>query len=92
MDLDYFGKLFLSLLVFAPGLIVVAICAFLGLLVLLEKGGVFSFLSSASARETQGHAAALEKQAPAPDHVVNGLKDALAEDAKEEHEAEEKHG
>lgn len=41
MDITYMGKLLLSIVIFAPGVLVLAGCLFVGLLMLFEKAGLF---------------------------------------------------
>lgn len=75
MDAAYLGKLFLSILIFAPGVIVLALALFVGLLVLLEKSGVFARMTQSRTAPTV--ATGGEANPPAG-RVVDELKRSLA--------------
>ena len=78
MDSHYTSQLILSMLFFAPGIVLLAGLAFVGLLMLLEKTVLRSHVQVEAP-----HAAAadsLPSQAnPAPGPVVAGLKAAVAQ-------------
>ena len=70
MESGYFGKLLLSTLIFAPGIFILALGAFMGIASLLEKYGLFG------AAKTQQASAN-----PAPAAIVSSLKSSLEEEA-----------
>jgi len=76
MDFDYMGRLLLSVAIFAPGLIILTLLAFVGLLVLIEKAGLFgkSAKHAGKALETVPASGAN----PAPGRVVSDLSEAIA--------------
>ena len=75
MDTNFATQLTLSMLFFAPGILLLAGLAFVGLLMLLEKT-VFGHADLALA---QGPA--VDAANPAPGHIVEGLKGATAQQA-----------
>ena len=75
MDFAYFGKLMLSVLVFAPGIIVLAIALVLGVAALLEKAGLFRVAALPSEASESAEAAAAGN--PPAGEVVAGLKQNL---------------
>ena len=78
MDTGYMSELMMSVLIFAPGVVLLSICAFVGGLVLLEKAGVLG-----AAQETV-ETPELEVAAtpnPPTGRVIEGLEKAIAEEA-----------
>jgi hypothetical protein len=61
MDIIYFAKLLLSMLFFAPGILVLAVCTFLALAMTLEKLGV---LGRKDANECRGRTSQRNTQEP----------------------------
>ena len=83
MDTAYMSELMMSVLIFAPGVVLLSICAFVGGLVLLEKAGVLG----AAQRQTEAvevHAAASPN--PPAGLVIANLQQAIADDAAVEQE------
>jgi len=66
------GKLILSVMVFAPGLIMLTVLGFVGLLALLEKTGIFASLENKALPVGPGSGT---EHVSGP--VVQGLNDAL---------------
>ncbi len=52
MDWNTMGELGLSVMIFAPGLVLLAVFGFVGLLMLLEKSGAFSKMAEAGPQTT----------------------------------------
>lgn len=79
MDWEYVGKLLLSVLIFAPGLILLAMALLIGFLMILEKVGLFG--ARKRREEAAGTADALSAQAvnPPAGRIVSELKRTLEE-------------
>jgi len=75
MDSSFMGEMVVSMLIFAPGLILLTVLAVVGVLMILEKTGVFS----AIVEKKQAAVAMAGEGAsnPAPSKVVSGLKGAI---------------
>ena len=78
MDTGYMGELLMSVLIFAPGAVLLAVCAFVGALVLLEKAGVLG--AAQEAVETEELLVAATPNPPSG-LVIAGLEQAIAADA-----------
>lgn len=81
MDTNFIGQLLLSMTIFAPGLVMLAGLAFIGMLMLLEKTvlrGKPELTAAAKGLAAAQHQAACN---PGPDRIVAGLKDAVAQQA-----------
>jgi len=80
-------ELILSTIIFAPGVILLALCAFVGFLMLIEKTGLFQSLTHSKwspvriAAVSAPIAAGSENPEPGP--IVEGLKEAVAAEADE---------
>lgn len=46
MNMEYMGSLLLSVLIFAPGVVLLVTCGIIGIAILLEKAGVLDGLQS----------------------------------------------
>lgn len=89
MDLEYMGRLVLSMAIFAPGLILLAFLAFLGLVMLAEKANMFRSQQRVSAEAdamVQGTAA----RNPAPGRITEALTDDVAAEAAGEEQGSDK--
>ena len=75
MDTGYMSELMMSVLVFAPGVVLLSICAFVGGLVLLERAGV---LGAAQDTVQIEEVEALAVPNPPAGQVVAGLETAIA--------------
>ena len=75
MDTNFASQFALSILFFAPGVLLLAGLAFVGLLMLLEK----TVLGRAELSVAQGPA--VDVANPAPGRIVEGLKGATAQQA-----------
>lgn len=53
MDSDYVARLMLSILIFAPGLVLLATALFVGILALLEKSGVLDVAQKRRSRRAR---------------------------------------
>lgn len=78
MDTGYMSELMMSVLIFAPGVVLLSICAFVGGLVLLEKAGV---LGAAQEQVQPAEVQAAASPNPPAGQVIAGLEQAIAEDA-----------
>ena len=86
MDMGYMSELLTSVMIFAPGVVLLSICLFVGVLVLLEKAGVFGAMS-----EETTEAAEITAQAnPPAGQVIAGLETAIADEAGQNEAAEAK--
>jgi len=83
MDMDYFGRLFLSIVVFAPGLILLTVLVFVGLLMAAERLGLFG---QAAKKAVMKPTRMVEASNPAPGSVVDGVTDAILADSTEDAE------
>ena len=81
MDTNYMSELVLSVLIFAPGVVLLSICAFVGGLVLLEKAGV---LGAAQEQEQTAEVHAAASPNPPAGQVIAGLEQAIAQEAEVE--------
>lgn len=81
MDTNFIGQLVLSIAIFAPGLVMLAGLAFIGMLMLLERTVLRSKPEIAVKGRTSVAQPHLPAANPAPDRIVAGLKDAVAEQA-----------
>ena len=79
MNLEYMGKLFLSVLIFAPGLILLIVGVFIGLLMMLEKWGAIG--SSKKTTTAQAEADAVAN--PPPGKIVEELRKSLQSEEEE---------
>jgi len=77
MDSNFTTQLTLSMLFFAPGVLLLAGLAFVGLLMLLEKT-VFANRTATGMTTPQGKVATDAN--PAPGEIVEGLKSAIAQE------------
>lgn len=76
MDSSYMTQLFVSMAIFAPGIILLAGLAFVGLLMLLEKTGIFGAATPKLQQPVVTPDNATANPAPGP--VVAGLKGAVS--------------
>jgi len=84
MDTEYFAKLILSGLIFAPGLFLLAIAMVVGLLMMLEKTGMLaSMAKKRSAATSADRLVGTEVNPPAGD-IVADLQETLEPAAAEE--------
>jgi len=74
--MDFYAQLTLSMIIFAPGLILLTVCTVIGILMLLEKAGVLSAM--VEKQEAKVAMADADEANPAPSTVVSGLKGAIA--------------
>ncbi len=81
MDSNFIGQLVLSIAIFAPGLVMLAGLAFIGLLMMLERTVLRGKPDLAVVAKTSAAAQHLPARNPAPDRIVAGLKEAVAEQA-----------
>ena len=79
MDMEYMGSLMLSVLIFAPGVMLFVVCGLVGIAVLLEKAGI---LADAQSSETIAGPTA-KPVLPSPG-VVDRLSQAIEADAEDE--------
>ena len=70
MDWNTMGELGLSVMIFAPGLVLLVVFAFVGLLMMLEKAGVFG----SRAQKTIDTGVVAVAANPQPGQVTDGLK------------------
>lgn len=77
MDSNFTTQLTLSMLFFAPGVLLLAGLAFVGLLMLLEKT---VFAKNAATGMTDAKATLPTDANPAPGQIVDGLKTAIAKE------------
>ena len=77
MDMGYMSELLTSVMIFAPGVVLLSICLFVGVLVLLEKAGVFGAMSEETVEATEVTAQAN----PPAGQVIAGLETAIADEA-----------
>ena len=77
MDGGYFSEILLSTLIFAPGLILLGVFTFIGLLTLLEKSGVLRAMTVSEPLQIP-YEGTTEGANPAPGAVVKGLNDAIS--------------
>lgn len=85
MGWEYIGKLLLSILIFAPGLILLTMAVLIGFLMALEKLGVFRARKRIGETITEAEAQAAQATNPAPGRIVAELKESVegAEDEEE---------
>lgn len=81
MDYDYMGQLVLSVLIFAPGVVLLAMCAFIGVLVMLEKSGLFGLVAKEEEELFDMQQAAELAANPPEGDVVAGLDQAIRDEA-----------
>lgn len=72
MDWEYVGKLLLSVLIFAPGLILLTMALLIGFLMLLEKVGLFG--ARQEAKETISEIGVAPSANPPAGEIVSELK------------------
>jgi hypothetical protein len=79
VDWDTMGPLVLSLVIFAPGVILLTVLLFVGLLMGLEKMGAFkAFISDEPTKQSELPVGDVSEE---PGQVVAGLKGAIEQDA-----------
>ena len=88
MDMGYMSELLTSVMIFAPGVVLLSICLFVGVLVLLEKAGVFGAMAEETP-ELETTSAAAQANPPAGD-VIAGLETAIAQEAGQDEASESK--
>lgn len=81
MDYGYMGELLLSVVIFAPGVALLAMCAFIGVLVMLEKSGVLGLVSGAEERQFNMQELAELAANPPEGRVVAGVHATIEEEA-----------
>lgn len=86
MDYEYMGQLMLSVLIFAPGVVLLACCGFIGVLVMLEKSGLFGLVAKEEADLFEAQQAAELAANPPEGDVVAGLEQAIEAEATPEAE------
>lgn len=77
MDYGYWSEVVLSTLLFAPGLVLLGIFAFIGLLTLLEKSGVLRAMTFSEPVEIP-YEGMTRGSNPSPGSVVQGLNEAIS--------------
>ncbi len=82
MDMGYMSELLMSVLIFAPGVVLLSICVFVGVLVLLEKAGIFGAMTSNDVI-VEAEVTATTANPPAG-QVIAGLETAIADEAQAE--------
>ena len=86
MEWDYIGKLLLSVLIFAPGLILLTMALLIGFLMLLEKVGVFGARRQPAGAPAVVEAGAAHPANPPAGQIVSELKRSVEGDESEEEE------
>ncbi len=89
MDTTFTTQLFLSMLFFAPGVILFVGLAFVGILMVLEKT-VFKGQTNATLTATKMPTDLTETANPAPGPIVTALKDSVKEPAAKQQRAANK--
>jgi len=79
MDMEYMSQLMLSVLIFAPGVMVLVVCGLIGVAVLLEKAGILAGMSKEVSDDIEIDTFPQE-QLPSPG-VVSSLSEAIAAEA-----------
>jgi len=87
MDWTYMGKLMLSVAIFAPGLIILSVLLFVGILMAFEKMGIFAVLTKSG--KIHGGAPVVKGDAGTPPGpIVAALKESLDAEGAEQEEDE----
>ncbi len=76
MDMDFMGQLMLSVLIFAPGVVLFVACALVGVAVLLEKIGVLADIEKDTPDDDKVDT--IEQQKLPPAGVIRNLSEAIA--------------
>ena len=84
MDWSYMGEVALSAFIFAPGLILLAVLLFVGVLMILEKAGIFELFVKGEGTAAVATASGEAGANPAPEAIVGALKEAIATEAQGE--------
>jgi len=91
MEYSYWGEVLLSTLLFAPGLILLGVFAFIDLLTLLEKSGALRAMTFSEPVEIP-YEGTTQGENPGPGRVVQGLNEALSAAPASESSANKKTG
>ena len=76
MNFAYMGKVLLSVILLTPGMVVLGLCLFVGLLMLMEKAGLLTALSKKAPRAIDESG---QVSNPSAHRVVAEFKQALAQ-------------